>query len=324
MVTSILYPIFNVNTDYVKGAFNSKNPTVAVATQPNQNNDLDKIVESSNIYFGGSRGPNYSPKHIGNKLGVPDNSEFKKWCIETFDNGKYIYEGYKDIAFNIKYTLEQAKTDFWQTPFETTKSKRGDCEDAVFLFYSHLLPKQDNAEIVWGWLIDRRTRIAKAHVWYQLKDKEGRLYAVEGFSNDWNRIIPMEIIKQTESRKPIFILSHLEASGLADMVSKPDSWENYQMLADLYSGSTNFFAPESEDKNSTAGKYTKRHSNPKLDGYITTLPSYNESWEHSAKDRMAVVLSKEISKIFKKLHILFTRYEGQKEDYTKNLQAAYK
>ncbi len=28
----------------------------------------------------------------------------------------------------------RSKTDYWQTPAETRKSKKGDCEDAVFLF----------------------------------------------------------------------------------------------------------------------------------------------------------------------------------------------
>jgi hypothetical protein len=71
-----------------------------------------------------------------------DNFMYRDWCEETFVNGKYIYEAYKDIAFNIKYTQEQPETDIWQTPFETNKSKKGDCEDAVFLFASHLSSMQ--------------------------------------------------------------------------------------------------------------------------------------------------------------------------------------
>ncbi|MFQ5788370.1 MAG: hypothetical protein ACE5H1_10380 [Thermodesulfobacteriota bacterium] len=42
-----------------------------------------------------------------------DNYLYEKWCEETFDNGKYIYAAYKNIAFNIKYKPEAKKTDFW-------------------------------------------------------------------------------------------------------------------------------------------------------------------------------------------------------------------
>ncbi len=251
-----------------------------------------------------------------------DNTLYKEWCERTFKHGSHIYEAYKDVAFNIKYTPESAKTDFWQTPFETTKSKNGDCEDAVFLFFSHLLQSQENAEIVWGWVIDRKIGSARAHVWYQLIDKKGQLYVVESFSNDWNGIIPMEIIKQTESRKPILTLSHSEAGRLASMISKPDSWETYQLLADLH-GSTDFITPEPDDKNVPERIYARHHLNSEVIEYQSMSRTYNTSWEYSVKDRMAAVVSKEISKIFKKLHELFTRYERQKEDYTSSSQVAY-
>jgi len=285
--------------------------------------DNDRAVSRAGSYSN----PGYKPvldecPNIEDGEVLYDNSLYKEWCERTFKHGSHIYEAYKDVAFNIKYTPESAKTDFWQTPFETTKSKNGDCEDAVFLFFSHLLPNQENAEIVWGWVIDRRIGVARAHVWYQLTDKEGQLYVVEGFSNDWNGIIPMEIIKQTESRKPIFTLSHSEASRLASMSSKPDSWETYQLLADLH-GSTDFITPEPDDKNVPERRYTRRHLNSEFIEYQSMSRTYNTSWEYSVKDRMAAVISKEISKIFKKLHELFTRYERQKEDYTSSLQVAY-
>ncbi len=263
------------------------------------------------------------PTRAGGNTPLPcDNFLYKEWCEITFKHGNYIYEAYKDIAFNIKYTPESTKTDFWQTPFETTKSKNGDCEDAVFLFFSHLLSNQENAEIVWGWVIDRRIGVAKAHVWYQLIDKEGQLYVVEGFSSDWNGIIPMEIIKQTEYREPIFTLSHLEASRLASMISKHDSWETYQLLADLH-GSTDFITPESNDNNIPERRYTRHHLNSESIGHQRMSRTYNTSWKDSVKDRMAAVISKEISKIFGKLHELFTRYERQKEDYTSSLQVVH-
>lgn len=261
---------------------------------------------------------------VANNTPVPyDNTLYKEWCESTFKHGSHIYEAYRDIAFNIKYTPESAKTDFWQTPFETTESGNGDCEDAVFLFFSHLLPDQENAEIVWGWVIDRTIGAAKAHVWYQLKDKAGQLYVVEGFSNDWDGIIPMEIIKQTESRKPIFTLSHLEASRLDGMISKPDSWEIYQLLADLH-GSTDFITPEPDDKSGPERRYTRRHLNTGFIGHQGMSHTFNTTWESSVSDRMAAIMSKEISKIFKKLHVLFTRYDGQKEAYTSSLQVTSK
>lgn len=70
----------------------------------------------------------------GNAL--PDNPRYKEWCINTFDNGEQIYEAYKEIAFDIDYRPEPQKTDYWQTPIETMQSKKGDCEDSAFLFFS--------------------------------------------------------------------------------------------------------------------------------------------------------------------------------------------
>ena len=69
-----------------------------------------------------------------------DNFMYKDWCEETFDNGKYIYEAYKDIAFNIKYTPEQAKTDIWQTPYETNKSKKVIVR-MLYFFLHHIFPQ---------------------------------------------------------------------------------------------------------------------------------------------------------------------------------------
>ena len=49
--------------------------------------------------------PDECPYPENNGL-LQDNFMYKEWCEETFENGKYIYEAYKDIAFNIKYTPE--------------------------------------------------------------------------------------------------------------------------------------------------------------------------------------------------------------------------
>ncbi len=137
-----------------------------------------------------------------------DNFQYKKWCEETFDNGKHIYEAYKNITFNIKNTTEPNNTDLFLTSLEIANLKRSDGEDVVSHFFSQLPPNQKNAEIVWGWVIDKQSAVGRAHVWYQLTDKKGQKYVVEGFSRDWNGITPMEIVENTEKRIPILTISH--------------------------------------------------------------------------------------------------------------------
>ncbi len=271
--------------------------------------------------------PGYKPvleecPNLNDTEELHDNYLYKEWCEETFTNGNYIYEGYKDIAFNIKYAPEADRTDKWQTPLETIRLEKGDCEDAVFLFFSHLPPTQVNAEIVWGWVIDRQLGVARAHVWYQLKDREGKEYIVEGFSNDWNGIIPMEIIKTTETRKPILKISHLEAHRLSTLISRPDSCDTYQILADLHR-STDFVKIESNNKVISQDAVTSYHLDAKRIGIKNMSREYKMSWNQPSKHRLNAVVSKEISKIFRKLHELFTRYEKQEKDNDANLQVAY-
>lgn len=141
-----------------------------------------------------------------------DNPQYREWCEETFVNGDFIYEAYKDIAFNITCVPETNKIDHWQTPAETTRLTTGDCEDAVFLFHAHLPPDQASASIIWGWIIDSRDTaprapaIATAHVWYQLADKKGRQYIVEAFSGDWEGITPID--EETRTRTTILEIPH--------------------------------------------------------------------------------------------------------------------
>ncbi len=236
-----------------------------------------------------------------------DNILYKKWCEETFTNGSHIYEGYRDIAFNIKYAPEAPKTDIWQTPIETSRLEQGDCEDAVFLFFSHLPPTLENAEIVWGWVIDRH-QVAKAHVWYQLRDVEGKEYIVEGFSKDWNGIIPMEIVRQTETRKPILKITHLETSRLLTLVSRSDSWDTYQILADLHR-STDFVKFENDFNNTSQDSFTRYQLHTKHVGIRNMSREYMKSWNQPVEQRVNTIVSNEILKIYKKLHQLFTRYE---------------
>lgn len=250
-----------------------------------------------------------------------DNFLYKEWCKKTFINGNHIYDGYKDIAFNFKYSPETAKTDNWQTPYESIKLEQGDCEDAVFLFFSHLPPTQENAEIVWGWVIDRHG-VARAHVWYQLKDREGNEYIVEGFSNDWNGIIPMEIVRKTETRKPILKITHLEASRLLTLISRPDSWDTFQIMADLHR-STDFVKIENNNRIISQDSFTRYHLNTKRFGSKNLSREFMSSWNQPVGHRINTIVSNEISKIFRKLHELFIRYVKQAEDNNMNLQVAY-
>ncbi len=270
--------------------------------------------------------PDECPYPENNGL-LQDNFMYKEWCKETFENGKYIYEAYKDIAFNFKYTPEQAKTDIWQTPFETKRSKEGDCEDAVFLFSSHLPSKQRNAMIIWGWVIDKESRVARAHVWYQLIDKVGQQYIVEGFSEDWNGIIPMEIVEETESRKPIFTITHSEVCRLAELTPNPDSWQTYQSLID-FCISANFIEFYSKNINISQDIDSQHNLNYEFVGYL--LNTQRKSFEDTtfrrnpSSHKVSPFVSKEISNIFKKLYELFTRCEKQRVSFGSNLQIAYR
>ncbi len=258
---------------------------------------------------------------------LQDNFMYKEWCKDTFENGKYVYEAYKDIAFNIEYTPEQVKTDIWQTPFETKRSKEGDCEDAVFLFSSYLPSKQSNAMIIWGWVIDKESRVARAHVWYQLIDKVGQQYIVEGFSEDWNGIIPMEIVEETESREPIFTITHSEVCRLAELTSNPDSCQIYQSLID-FCRSANFIEFYSKNTNISQGIDSQHNLDYEFIGYLLNKQknSFEDTKSHRypASCKISPFVSKEITNILKKLYELFTRCERQRESFGSNLQIAYR
>ncbi len=268
--------------------------------------------------------PAYKP--VPDECPYPDNNDgkrlynfmYKDWCEKTFDNGEYIYEAYKDIAFNIEYTPERPKTDIWQTSYETSKSEKGDCEDAVFLFVSHLASMQKNTKIIWGWVIDKDSRIGRAHVWSQLTDRAGEQYIVEGFSKDWDGIIPLEIVEKTELRKPIFTITHSEFCRLSSLVSKPDSWHTYQSLIDLCT-SANFIEFYSRNLNISQGMDSYFNPDYGFIGYLldTQKKSYKDSisYRYSTRLNMFPSMDKEISSILKKLYELFTRCERQREDF---------
>ncbi len=263
---------------------------------PNNTDNVLKYTNNQNLSK-----PSYKPVpdtflYIEDGGKSNDNTLYKEWCEETFDNGSYIYEAYKNIAFDIEYTPEPNMTDFWQTPLETTRLKKGDCEDAVFHFFSNLLPNQRNAEITWGWVIDKRDTVGKAHVWYQLIDKAGEQYVVEGFTKDWNGIIPMKIVEKTEIRRSIITVFHSSVYRLAHLPLETDDeeiWEFFPHFMD-----TQYYC---SDRILTGHPLNVQEG---LWGYR----------KHPARSMMSSNVSKEICNILKKLHELFSRYESQRED----------
>ena len=167
---------------------------------------------------------------------ILDNQPYKEWCTKNFRNGDQIYEAYKEIAFNIDYRAEPEKTDYWQTPVETRQKKQGDCEDSVFLFFSKLSELDIDGDLVWGWVVDKNNSIAFAHAWYQLFDKQGRQYIVEGFSKEWNGIIPSEMIGDKEERVPTLILRHNQVNHIVDEVIPHFDHKNLQDFQETLEG----------------------------------------------------------------------------------------
>ncbi len=187
-----------------------------------------------------------------------------------------------------------------------------------FFFFSHLLPSQENAEIVWGWVVNRQNGVVKAHVWYQLKDREEKEYIVEGFSGDWDGIMPMEIVNKKEARKPILRITHIEVRWLLNIISRPDSWYIYKILANSYR-STNFVKNENHSKNKSQSPFTRCQLDAKRIGNMKTLREYMSSWNQSVDYRRVNTISgNKILKIFIKLHELFTRYAKQGVDNNAN------
>ncbi len=243
-------------------------------------------------------------------VGEYDNYLYEQWCDKTFDNGKYIYAAYKNIAFNIKYKPEANKIDFWQTPIETDRLKNGDCEDAAFLLLSQLPSNHDNAEIVWGWVIDKQSKTTRPHVWCQLIDKKGQKYITEGFSKDWNGIIPMEVAKEFESRKPILTIPHSKVTELTSLLLKANDRQAYWPLINLLRPTIDF---DNQDHLSKA-KIRPHHFNYKFIGHPV---STQDTSGNPANHRMSRKKRNEIFNIFKKLRKMFIRYDKQKaEPYT--------
>lgn len=266
----------------------------------------------------------YKPVVNGNDIGnhiSKDNPLYKEWCEETFVNGNHIYEAYKNIAFNVEYTSEENGVDIWQTPFETIRSSNGDCEDAVFLFFSLLPPDQKNAEIVWGWVINKSNygsvREARAHVWYQLRDKEGNRYVVEGFSKDWNGIIPMDIIEKTESRKSILTIPHATVGSLSGPLSKIDNCQTCRSLIGTVKYVNYIDGYFDSQYNSRDTHANHRHLDPEMLNYsliVQDVIQKNISFQrYPTRSRLYSNEKKEIFNIINKLTEVLSRYNSQKK-----------
>jgi len=134
---------------------------------------------------------------------VPENLSYQKWCKDTFINGDFVYEAYRQIAFGVKYVQEPPQNDFWQTPLETLHRCAGDCEDAILLFNNNLPRQYSNGKILWGVMEDLNKGIEFAHVWFELIDRKGHLYIVEPFTENWDGIIPIELLKTGKIKKKI-------------------------------------------------------------------------------------------------------------------------
>ena len=253
--------------------------------------------------------------------GEYDNYLYEKWCEETFDNGKYIYAAYRNIAFNIKYEPEANKTDFWQTPIETNKLGRGDCEDAVFLFYSRLPSNQENAEILWGWVTDKQSKVRRAHVWYQLIDKKGQKYIVEGFSKEWNGIIPMEIVRNYETKKPLLSIPHNKVVRLVSLLSGADDRQAYGTLINLLRPTALSNIDYDNQEHLLKAKTLYSNFNYEFVGY--PVNNQDKSW-NSASHKMLPRMRKEIFSIFRKLRKMFLRYDEQKTEIGPYVQISNK
>ena len=157
-------------------------------------------------------------------LEPPENPPFKEWCESKFLNGHFIYDAYRQIAFQIRYTEEPPHNDFWQTPLETIHRHAGDCEDAVLLFNNRLPHNVNNGRIVWGVIEDLINHVIFAHVWFELKDREGELYMVDPFTNGWKGITPLTLLKDKRIKMEIVGIPNKLVGNLLDNDLKPETF----------------------------------------------------------------------------------------------------
>ena len=159
---------------------------------------------------------------------------------------------------------------------------------------------------------------------------------MEGFSKDWNGIIPMEIVEETESRRPIFTISHSAVSRLASSLSGANDQQLYQSLIDLLAvansidhDSGNRFLLQDANTLSLRSNYEytaypeNAHSPARLSSGGKSYENTTYRGSYSAGRQMLPDVNKEISNILKKLHELISRYEKQKTETETDMQVAY-
>lgn len=234
-------------------------------------------------------------------------------CQKIFgeEEGNIIFEAFEEVA-NLKYVPEflpgEKQKDEWQTPFETEKSKKGDCEDAVFLFAS-CIPSYIDGELVWGLVIynEDLVHVVKVHVWYELKVKKENVsvtYVVEGFSEvGFCGIIPMAIINRTENRQAILKISQSEFLELREeksLLKFQERAEQKSRMDVLMLGL---------DKHKSTSQYADITSRRKgLPMYVphAMYRYFPESWGKSEFEK-AMAKDKEIHEIYTQLYILMER-----------------
>lgn len=238
--------------------------------------------------------------------------EGKELCQKVFgiEKGSNIYEAYLKIAY-LKYVPEEKKLDVWQTPLFTENSKKGDCEDAVFLFSSNLSGVE--GWLVWGFVIhnDGYTRVVRAHVWYELEDEKGNIYVVEGFKDcGLSGIIPMYIINRTEERQAILRISQKEFDELKD----EKRLGVFQAKAELQIQMDTVMLGLGENKRQNKSQYADITSRQKrIPMYVPNamFKYFPESWGKSDFEK-AMAKDKEIHEIYTQLHELMKRIREEK------------
>lgn len=137
---------------------------------------------------------------------------------------------------------------------------------------------------------------------------------VEGFSNDWNGIIPMEIVQETETRKPTLIISHSMLYKMSCLLPKVKNWKMCQALVDLFtktssvthvSGSRPFGIKMNVRRYLSSYEYIEYPEN--VQGRTW---QYTHYVSHLPTSKKYPAVNNEISNILEKLCSMFSRYEA--------------
>ncbi len=106
---------------------------------------------------------------------------------------------YLETASRFQYKADTVGADYWQTPYETEKLSRGDCEDKAIWLYSELIKEGfDNIRLVVG---EYKRSEASTHVWVNWYH-DGSAYILDPTINDgiWKaKAYPKEYYKPSYS-----------------------------------------------------------------------------------------------------------------------------